>query len=100
MDNLRIPFIHTYRAGFFALFVAGFAFCSVGGISQAPTYGWAHPISITGYVLGIAALLLGATVLLQISVPGISSVQSAILVLGALMVVKGVLAIFYRQPAA
>ena len=39
MENPRIPFIHTYRAAFFVLFAAGFVLCSLGGISQAPTYG-------------------------------------------------------------
>lgn len=95
MDNLRIPFIHTYRAAFSVLFAAGFVLCSLGGISQAPTYGWAHPISIVGYVLGIAALLLGAVVLLRRFPQFVPDERSAFFALLGIVVAKFILAALY-----
>lgn len=95
MDNLRIPFIHTYRTAFFVLFAAGFVFCFLGGVGQAPTYGWAHPISIAGYVLGIAALLLGAVVLLRRFPKVIPDERSAFFALLGIVVAKFILAALY-----
>jgi hypothetical protein len=95
MNNLHIPFVHTYRAAFFVLFVAGFAFCFLGGVGQAPTYGWAHPISIAGYVFGITALLLGAIVLLRRFPSFIPDERSAFFGLSGIVVVKFILAALY-----
>jgi hypothetical protein len=84
-------------AAFWALFVVGMVICAIGPLGQGATFGWFNPLHIAGYVLGVLLLLLGAAVLFGIAIPGISSVQRAIVLLGALMVVKGVLAMFYRQ---
>ena len=95
MNNLRIPLIHTYRAAFFVLFVAGFALCFLGGVGQAPTYGWAHPISIAGYILGITALLLGAAVLLRRYPRPTADERTAFFALLGIVVAKVVLAALY-----
>jgi hypothetical protein len=57
-------------------------------------------LHIAGYAFGVLLLLLGAAVLFDVAIPGISSVQRAIVLLSVLMFVKGVLAIFYRWQAA
>ena len=87
----------TDSAAFWVLFVVGLTICARGPLGQGATYGWFNPLHIAGYVLGVLLLLLGAAVLFGLSIPGISSIQGAIVLLGALMVVKGVLAMFYRQ---
>jgi hypothetical protein len=84
-------------AAFWALFVVGLAICAGGPLGQGTAYGWWNPLHITGYVLGVLLLLLGAAVLFDIAIPGISSVQGAVVLLGGLMIVKGVLAMFYRR---
>ena len=95
MMNLRIPFIHSYRAAFVVLFVVGFISCFLGGIGQAPTYGWTHPISIVGYVLGIAALFLGAVVLLRRFPRSVPDERSAFFALLGIVVAKFILARLY-----
>lgn len=85
-------------AAFWALFVVGMVICALGPLGQGASYGWFNPLHIAGYVLGVLLLLLGAAVLFAVAIPGVSSVQGAIVLLGALMVAKGVLAMFYRQP--
>lgn len=87
----------TDSAAFWVLFVVGLTICALGPLGQGATYGWFNPLHIAGYVLGVLLLLLGAAVLFGLSIPGISTIQGAIVLLGALMVVKGVLAMFYRQ---
>lgn len=92
MDDLQIPFIHSYRAAFFVLFVVGFALCFLGGVGQAPEYGWLHPISIVGYVLGGVALLLGAAVLLRRYPRPVTDARSAFYALLGVVLVKIILA--------
>jgi hypothetical protein len=95
MNDLRIPLIHSYRAAFFVLFVAGFALCSVDGVSQAPAYGWTHPISIAGHVLGTTALLLGVAVWLRRYPRPVRDERVAFYALLGIVVVKVVLAALY-----
>lgn len=95
MINLRIPLVHSWRAAFIVLFVVGFVSCFLGGIGQAPTYGWTHPISIAGSVLGIAALLLGAVVLSRRFPQFIPDERSAFFALLGVVVAKFILAALY-----
>lgn len=88
MDNVRIPFIHSYRAAFFVFFVAGVMLCSMGGISQAPVKGWLHPISILGYALGAATLLLGISVLFRIRIAPITDDRVAFFALLGIVAIK------------
>jgi hypothetical protein len=57
----ELPWIGVGRGALIAVAVVGVAGCAVGGIGQAPTIGWAHPVTIIGLLLGIAALaIIGA----------------------------------------
>lgn len=86
---------------FWALFVVGLIICAIGPLGQGVTYGWWNPLHIAGYVLGALLLLLGASIPFGMAIPGVSSVRGAVVLLGGLMIVKGVLAMFYsRLPAA
>ena len=89
------------RAIFTGLFIAGFALCA-RGIAKAPIYGWTHPISLIGIVLGGAALLLGVQVIfraraprLKIGVP-LRSDRQAIYALLGIAALKILLAELYR----
>jgi hypothetical protein len=85
---------------FWALFLVGVFLCGAGPSGQGATYGWWNPLHIIGYVIGAVLLLLAVAIMFGLTVPGISSVQSATMVVAALMVVKGVVAMFYQPPAA
>ena len=74
---------------FWTLFSVGFVLCAVGPLGQGATYGWWNPLHIIGYVVGAVILLLGAGMLFDITVPGVSTVQTSIWILAGLMVVKG-----------
>lgn len=84
---------------FWGLFLVGVALCGAGPLGQGAAYGWWNPLHIAGYLLGVALVLLGVAVLFEIALPGIATVQAAIVIVAGLMVVKGVLAMFYRRPA-
>ena len=54
-----VPLIDGDRAIFLVLLVIGMGMCTLGGIGPATSnYGWAHPLTITGAVIGVLALLL------------------------------------------
>ena len=95
MSNVRIPFIHTYRAAFFVLFVVGFVLCALGGVSQAPSYGWTHPISVAGYLLGVVAVFLAVSVGLRRYAGPIADERAAFFALLGIIVAKFVLAALY-----
>ncbi len=83
---------------FWALFVVGMVICAGGPLGKGAKYGWWNPLHIAGYLLGVVLLLLGGAVLFDVVLPGAGSAQGATVLLGTLMAVKGVLALFYRQP--
>ena len=100
METKAISWIKNDRGIFTGLFIAGFALCT-RGIGKAPIYGWTHPISLIGIVLGGAALLLGVQVIfrvrarLMIGVP-LRSDRQAIYALLGIAAVKILLAGLYR----
>jgi hypothetical protein len=51
-----LPWIGGGRGALIAVAVLGMAGCAIGGISQAPAIGWAHPVTVVGIVLGVVAL--------------------------------------------
>lgn len=51
-----VPVVGTARGALIAIAIIGMAACAVGGIGQAPTIGWTHPITLFGIVVGVLAL--------------------------------------------
>jgi hypothetical protein len=95
MSFTRLPLIKNDRLIFSGLFIAGFAICT-RGIVQAPVYGWTHPASLAGILLGGLSLLLGAQVILRLRIlPALSDCQ-AVYSLLAIMAIKFLLAGLYR----
>jgi hypothetical protein len=96
--NERLGIGDTFA--FWALFAAGMLLCARGPLGRGAVYGWWNSLHIAGYGLGVVIMLLGLAQLFDIALPGISSAQGSVLVLGLLMILKGALAMFYRtQPA-
>jgi hypothetical protein len=87
--------IKNDRLVFSGLFIAGFALCT-RGIAQAPVYGWAHPASLAGILLGGLSLLLGAKVILRLRVLPALSDRRAIYFLLPIIALKFLLAGLYR----
>jgi hypothetical protein len=91
----HLPWIKNERLIFSGLFIAGFALCT-RGIAQAPVYGWAHPASLAGTLLGGLSLLLGAKVILRLRVLPALSDRRAVYSLLAIIALKFLLAGLYR----
>ena len=84
-------FLKHERALFWLVFVTGVTACTVDGIGRTETYGWLHPISLGGAILGSAALILGANVLFR----GRLSDRASLIALLGIIVAKVILAQLY-----
>jgi len=84
-----LPLLSNPKISLAIVLLLGMAICAQGGISRlAAAWQWIHPLSIAGYLLGAAILLLAAAVFLNIELPAIASPQQALVVIAALMAVK------------
>lgn len=95
MSSIRIPFVKSDRLAFFIVFAAGFTLCTGVGMGHAVRRGWLHPLSVLGYLLGAAALGLGASVLLRRPFGPVREPRSALLALLGLILVKIVVGALY-----
>jgi hypothetical protein len=91
LNGTRLPILSSERAAFFGLFVLGMGMCTMG--MQFERFGWTHPISIAGIVLGALALAVVGAVLFRLNLPFVDNERNATMTLGAIMVVKIVLAL-------
>lgn len=87
------------RVAFWLLFLVGITLCARGPLGQGTRYGWRNARHMVGYILGLAALLLGAAVLFDFSLPGSGSDRAAVLALGLVMAIKAAIARLYPRAA-
>ena len=104
----ELPWVGVGRGALIAVAIVGMAGCAIGGIGQAPSIGWTHPVTIIGILLGIVALaVIGAglfgwsTVLQPVSglVPGSTpagldeTLRVALIALAGVIVIKWMVAV-------
>jgi phage terminase large subunit-like protein len=95
METSFLATLGASRVTFAAVLVVGMAICA-RGIGKAAALGlWLHPITIAGYALGVAALLLIAQGLFKFRLVPVDNATALMLIAG-IVVVKFVLAFFYR----
>lgn len=85
------------RAAFWILFLVGMTMCALGPLGQGAAVGWWNVRHIAGYLLGVLALILAASVLFEFSLPLIGSARAAVLALGLLMALKVLIALLYPR---
>ncbi len=83
-----------YRLAFGATFFTGMTVCTFG-IANTTKYGWLHPSSVSGIVLGLAAVVLGGSVLMRRKIGPVTSEKSALTTLLGIIVVKFIVAALY-----
>src|SRR5687768_8448363 len=87
--NIKLLFVTTDRAAVFALAIIGFVMCMTGGSGRAiGAYGATHPITITGAVLGILAMLVTASVLFGFRLPLLVDDRAAVYAIASIIFVK------------
>ncbi len=94
MENPIYQTDRRYRLAFGATFFTGMAVCTFG-IANTTKYGWLHPSSVSGIALGLAALVLGGSVLMRRKIGPVASEKSALTTLLGIIVVKFIVAVLY-----
>lgn len=89
------------RHAFWLLFLIGLALCGLGPLGEGERVGWWNPRHLLGYLLGAFALLLGAAMYFDFTLPGIHTTRAAVLALALLVVIKmGVACLYPRDIEA
>ena len=113
VTNPDLPIVGSGRGALLTVAVLGMAGCSVGGLSRAPVLGWSHPYIVAGSILGVVALVVIVSGLLEWDlvlrpvaqlVPSrfavdTSAVQLAIVALAGVIVVKALIGVAYALLA-
>jgi hypothetical protein len=109
ITNPDLPVVGSGRGALLAVAVLGMAGCSVGGLSQAPVLGWSHPYIVVGSILGVVALVVIVSGLLEWDLvlrpvaqlvsgsfaTDVSAVQLSIVALAGVIVVKALVGVAY-----
>jgi hypothetical protein len=71
LTRTPLPLLGSDVVMFLAVLVLGMSMCALGGVGRAPVkYGWTHPVTLLGIMLGIIMLLLAGGVLFgQVATP-------------------------------
>lgn len=87
--NIKLPFIKNDRVALIVLVVVGMAMCTSGGIGRSlDLYGWLHPITLIGTVLGILILAITALTLAGVRLPPITSDRAAFIAVAGTAITK------------
>lgn len=97
LSGKQIPLISNDRLAIVALAVVGMAICSQAGIGRVSATGaWAHPLSILGYLLGAAILVIAGAALFDRLVPPLTSYRQAFMAVTAIAALKVVISFIHR----
>ncbi len=93
--GVKLPLLSTYKAGLIFLLIAGMAVCAPGIGRVAAVNGWAHPVSILGYLVGALILVIIAAGLMSKPLPMITDSRSALIAATSLVGVKMLLTLVH-----
>ena len=90
---LDVPFwfIRSARTAAIVFAAAGFVMCATGMISTFVTQAPLHPLTIVAYLVGLFALFVGIVQVFNLSIPPFSDPKTALIMMGAAVVVKVVI---------
>ncbi len=88
MRGTTIPLLSNVKISLVILLVLGMAMCTTGIGRVAASGQWLHPLSIVGYLLGAAILVLSALVFFNVQLPFLTEPQHAVLMVGILIAAK------------
>jgi hypothetical protein len=85
----KVPILSNVRVDIILLVILGMSICTQAGIGRiAATGEWSHPLSIVGYILGGAILLITLAVFVGWKLPFIQNDQQALIAIAILAGLK------------
>ncbi len=97
LTGRKVPLLTSDRASLIALVVIGMAICGNAGIGRvAATNAWLHPLTIVGYLLGVAIIAIGVAALIGKNIPPLASYYQSFIAVSIISLVKLVLTTIHR----
>ena len=92
----KVPWLSSLRFDIVLVVLPGMMMCAMGGIGRVAAQGaWAHPLSILGYILGGAILLIVLSVFTGWKLPWIAGERQALIAVTSLIGIKMVDAVLH-----
>lgn len=93
LSGKQFLWIHDARSAAITLCAAGFILCmaSVGKFISAA---WYHPLTVCGYILGTILMVSMIALIFRLSIPVVGKPETALIIVGACIVLKGIIARF------
>jgi hypothetical protein len=89
LTGKKVPLLSNLRVDIILLVVLGMLICTLGGIGRvAAQNAWTHPLSILGYLLGAAIILITLAVFTGWKLPLIHNDQQALIAIAILIGTK------------
>lgn len=97
LTGRKVPFLASERAALLALVVIGMFICSQAGVGQVAARGaWWHPLSIAGYLLGAAIIVIGIAALFGRTIPPLNNYYQSFAAVVVIAVIKLVMTTIHR----
>ncbi len=97
LTGRKVPLLSSDRAVLLAVVIIGMLMCTQGGIGPVSATGaWLHPLSIVGYVLGAAIILIGIAAVFGKLIPPFGSYHQSIAVVAVIATIKVALTTIHR----
>jgi hypothetical protein len=96
MTGRKVPLLSDDRAVLLGLIIIGVATCSQGILQVAAKGDWFHPLTILGYILGAAILIIGTAAVFNRQIPPLTSYSQAFIAVAIITAVKMVITIAHR----
>lgn len=88
----KFLFITSARGAAITVAAAGFVMCATGLLGVFLAKAPVHPMTILGYILGLAALFTGIVQVFRIDIPFFGEPSTALILLAAIVVAKVIIA--------
>ena len=98
LSGMQIPVLSNVLVDVILVVILAMAVCALGGIGRvAAEKAWSHPLSIVGYILGGAILLVLLTIFTTWKIPFITNDRQILLAVVVLSAVKMVVSLVHSR---
>jgi hypothetical protein len=97
LTGRKLPLLTSDRSALLALVIIGMLMCAPGGIGRVSASGaWLHPLSMIGYLLGAAIVVIGFAALFGKNIPPLTSYHQSFTAVAVIAAIKVVLTTIHR----
>ncbi|HEY8420527.1 MAG TPA: hypothetical protein VIL05_02135 [Thermoclostridium sp.] len=94
LSGKQFLWIHGPRSAAITLSAIGFVLC-MASIGKFISASWYHPLTICGYILGVILMISMIAQIFGLNVPVVGKPETALVVIGICIILKGIIARFH-----